>query len=195
MNQEKLLELYFNKLNERPTLTLVARHEAAHAIMRYLVGLSSARLRAGENHGVCESPRETCDARQQILVLLAGIACETKYSAWLINLRNSRTADLEQARLLLSANVPSRRAEIGGKLSTVRVEKALRLSLERACAILESFNGEIESLGAMLAKAGRLSAIETGAFLRQHIGPARRLAEEQWKLPLGVPIELAPLHV
>jgi hypothetical protein len=191
MNQDELLELYFNKLNLRPTLCLVARHEAAHAIMCYLLGLRSCRLTAGEDFGCCESAHSGCDARQQILVLLAGVAYEIKYSAWLVNLRNCRTADLAQARALLSLNAESRRAGRAAKPRAVDVEKALRLAMERACSVLAPFNDEIECLGAELARAGHLSAAETGTFLRRQISSTRRLTEQQWKLPLGLPIEVS----
>lgn len=187
IDQEKLLEIYFNKLNRRPTPTLIARHEAAHAIMHYLVGLPPTRLTASDDRGLCESSGRAADIRQQVLALLAGIAYEVKYSAWLIDLHNSKTADLEQARQLLASNASGRRAEVKRKICTVGVEKALRLAMERACDILEPFNGEIESLGLLLVTAGQLSARRTGAFMRQHIGQDRRLEKQQWQLPLGLP--------
>ena len=193
MTQAKLLAVYFNRLNTRPTLTLVARHEAAHAIMHYLVGLPATRLMAGHDRGRCECSSRGCDARQWLLVLLAGVAYEAKYSAWLLALRNSKTADLEQARELLESHPPSRRVEMHRKRCTIGVEKALRLGLERACEILEPFNGEIESLGDLLAKAGQLSAIDTRAFMRKHIRPARQLTEKQWQSPLGLPLEIRPI--
>jgi hypothetical protein len=193
MTQEKLLELYFNKINTQPTLTLVARHEAAHAIMRHLVELPPTRIEARHDSGLCDRSGGPCDARQEILVLLAGIAHDAKYSAWLLDLRNSRTADLEQTRTLLAQKTESRRAEIRRKICTVGVEKALRLAMERACDILEPLNSEIEALGGMLAKGGRLSATKTGAFMRRHIDPIHRLDARQWKQPLGRPIRQAML--
>jgi hypothetical protein len=186
MTQDKLLEIYFNKLNARPTLGLVARHEAAHATMYYLVGLPSTRLVARGNHGLCVGAGKPADARQHILALLAGIAYEIKYASCLINLRNSKTADLAQARALLADNLASRRVKIDRKIRTVSVERALTLSMERTCDLLQPFHDTIESLGAELENAGELSAQRTGAFLRAHIGPDRKLEARQWNSPLVV---------
>jgi hypothetical protein len=161
-------------------LYTIAGHEAAHAVMRYLLGLPCTRLTADENGGFCYGTGKPIEFKQDILVTLAGMAWEAGCFFELINLRSSRFGDLDYARAQLESKFWHRiRRGRGGKVVIRRVDTCVKHLLREAIAILYPFDDEIDQLGMDLADCGDMSARRVAAYMRHAIKPRVRGVLEQ----------------
>jgi hypothetical protein len=87
--------------NQPVDLGIIAAHEAGHAVMRRILGLRATRVWATEEGGMCEGTGLDIDPKSDLLVTLAGIAVETSYRLFPLDLAQSRFDDLDKARGIL----------------------------------------------------------------------------------------------
>jgi hypothetical protein len=149
----------------------VCVHEAAHAVMRCLVGLPATRLSLSDNGGLCEGTGRVCDVRQMLPVLLAGMACEIGYGLHRcgVDWQNTTFDDADKAREILN-RCPQLLVIIrDGEPVFESVEAAMSRHLMQAGELLFPYALEIESLGLLLEQAGEMSARRVAAFMRHHV--------------------------
>jgi hypothetical protein len=65
-----------DRVGEAPDLYTIAGHEAAHAVMGWIRGLSATELTADETGGLCAGHRGRVGVETLLLVYLAGFAYE-----------------------------------------------------------------------------------------------------------------------
>lgn len=103
-NTDSNQKIIMNESLERYLTT--CEHEAAHAIMRWLLGLEITELTCGENGGNCAGTGKMISARDSMLVTLAGPAHEVQYDVSKIDYldeseSNPFSGDLRDCRELL----------------------------------------------------------------------------------------------
>jgi hypothetical protein len=152
-----------------------ARHEAGHAVMRWLRGLPATDVHVNEGYGLCEGTGEKCRGEDAILVTLAGIAAELGY--WFPKEDFEQVTgcqDLEEARQILETTpllrirlpekpVPGQTVAVG----FFEVEDALRRWFYRACEELQQHCLIVDQI-AHLAVDGYLSAADLQTVLDQY---------------------------
>jgi hypothetical protein len=129
-------------------LNTICSHEAAHAVMRYLVGLPVTSIIANTEGGYCYGSGRPCSVQQSILSCLAGIAYEAGCIPSWVDLAKSKFDDLEEAKRLISFT-----------------SRELSWWFERACGILWPYSDDIEQLGEWLEIEETLSAKRIAGFL------------------------------
>lgn len=149
---------------KRPDPTTVARHEASHAVMRWLCGLEQTDILVRKDlSGYCEGTGKTIRVQDEMLILLAGFAYEAGYGLSKVNFAKSRCDDLERAREILKRCrflrtrivVPDVMPPPGTEIECVveEVEEALERWFKETCKRLLPYAYAVEELGEALLDA------------------------------------------
>lgn len=147
----------------------LAEHEAAHAVMRWLLGLPATEIWINDEGGLCEGSGEMIPCETAVLVKLAGVAWEAGcIFTDLIDLANSHFQDLIEAEAILDKAVWLRFRVEDKKVIEESTSDSLRTWLKQAGELLFPHAFAVESIGASLANRRRLSAKTVAAFLREH---------------------------
>ena len=83
---------------------ITAAHEAGHAAMQMLTGLSATNVHVGPGMGLVEGSDEFGSPKDAILIWLAGPAAEVDFNYKIANLPESNSDDLREAIKLLEAH-------------------------------------------------------------------------------------------
>lgn len=139
---------------------MVAHHEAAHAVMRWILGLEPTRLICSEYGGICFPSNELIGPDEEILITLAGPASEAGFVPSLCDLSQSSGGDLDRVRDILG------RFEYYRTLSgtTYSVEIALDFWFYETCWNIEP--DLVDILGEELDDRLDLSASEVEDLIR-----------------------------
>lgn len=152
-----------------------ARHEAGHAVMRWLRGLPATDVHVNEGYGLCEGTGEEIRGEDQLLILLAGPSVEVGYGILVeVDLKQMSFDDLDEARQILESDsylrirlpekpVPGQTVAVG----LFEVEDALRRWFDRACEELLQHCLIVDHV-THLAVEGYLSAADLQTVLDQY---------------------------
>jgi hypothetical protein len=150
-----------------------AKHEAAHAVMRWLQGMEPTGLKLHATSGLSEASGVPERAQDLLLVTLAGFAWESGCGLAGLNLAASHTVDFDQARELLRQfpNLRYRVEKRGGKMRSVfeHVDTALKRWFNKACDELLPHTEVIEVLGEALEEKHELSRFQVAAIIRENV--------------------------
>ena len=135
----------------------ICRHQAAYAVMSYLVGLPNERMDTHTDGG-CRGGWERCKAYQAILVRLAGVAYETGYGSVPFDEDMITIGDVDEAVNIL---------RYAGRESDDRalMDEEVFRHFSTVCDWLAAWDTEIVELGDRLHKARYLSARSVSGFL------------------------------
>jgi hypothetical protein len=90
---------------QREEWLITAKHEAGHAVMRWLRGLpltdTHLRIEDGLVHGCVEGTGKLQRADDLLFVSLAGLSAESEYGVLSFDFEKSDTEDLRTARRIL----------------------------------------------------------------------------------------------
>ncbi|RPJ79558.1 MAG: hypothetical protein EHM13_13280 [Acidobacteria bacterium] len=152
----------------------IAQHEAAHAVMRWLLGLPATALSVQDGGGVCEGTGRREPAGDVLMVFLAGYAPEADYTAFGVpdlSPQDTRDVyDIKCAREILTGRpwLCYRAGDRDREPTPLSVDEALCYHFERAAEILFDYCELIEFLGMRLDEAGALSARRVAATFREY---------------------------
>jgi hypothetical protein len=158
-------------------LEIIARHEAAHAVMQWLLGLKATAIRASATDGHCEASHEITNVFNILLICLAGNAWDTGCGFFQFVMSRCHDADFENARNLLKQFPILRSRDFDKVLKNearkrdcpercYTVEGALKRHFATVCGLLRPATEIIERLGCELEREGTMSARRVEAFFR-----------------------------
>lgn len=163
-------------------LETIALHEAGHAVMRWLRGLSATDVTANDDGGFCAGTGRAVHSESELLVSLAGFAVECGYAVGgRIDLAHSHGDDFDHARRILS-ETEYLRFRVNADRSGVfvqDVDAALLRYFARAGVELLPYSDLIEDIGQRLQIEGRLSARTVAAICREYVKRSRRVLSEE----------------
>ena len=149
-----------------------AKHEAAHAVMRWLLGLPATRLELHDTGGLCHGSGKLIETRDELLVTLAGFAWEAGYLLFDVDWVGSRSDDFDHARDILRrcphlclGFAASKRKN---RVVTQNVDVALKRWFRSAGQALLPHDDLIDVLGDELVLSRKLSARHVAAIMREH---------------------------
>jgi|688.fasta_scaffold997559_1 hypothetical protein len=152
----------------------VALHEAGHAVMKWLRCIPPGAIHVGDDgNGLCEGSGMAFRPEDVLLVKLAGIVVESDYGLSPVDLGQSFTADLTEARLMLGLHqelrlrLPDDLVSEPLKVGFYSVEEALQKWFDRTCSELLPYCDVVEHV-AQEAVSGYLSAAELHAILEKY---------------------------
>lgn len=150
--------------------SIIAEHEVAHGLMRWLRGLKATNLWASATGGLCEGTGKEVDNESALLVTLAGYAWEVGplAAANQVKIRDRKEPDFESARTIIR-NVTWTRIWPGSasnSVSKLSVEAAMKRWLLKARNMVCPFAEFIEDVGELLRQKGYISARSFAALLR-----------------------------
>ena len=162
-------------------LDTIAGHEAAHAVVGYLVGLSCVWVIADKTGGSYRHDWLSVGFEEDLYADLAGIAWEVGGVPQWGDLKKSKFEDLDVARGKLKANPGKRRKSVrGGKVCTRGVEPCLKRIFRITCEIVGWFIDDIDQLGEeLIDRRGYMSGREVEMYMRRNIKPRIREALDQ----------------
>lgn len=140
-------------------LETAARHEAGHAVARWLCGWPAGRLTvAADGAGYTAGTGRRVPPGEALLVILAGPAAEAVFGLFDIDWQRSQFKDFDDAREILArywllANGP---------------EAALRHHFDIVCCVLLPHAELIEELAFRLMRARAISARSAAAICREY---------------------------
>ena len=147
-----------------------AKHEAAHAVMRWVLGMTPTPIELNPNGGCCFGSSATVQPQDQLLVTLAGFAWESGCGIAKIDFATSHTADFDDARSLLISRIHLRsRIEIIGEEQRIvfdDVDESLNRWFRTAGEMLLPYLELVDELGEQLLENGRLSSDQIAAIIR-----------------------------
>ena len=155
---------------------ITARHEAAHAVMKWLHGWPATELTAGAGDGLCAGSGRKVDVEEFLLVTLAGPAYE--YGFWLddLDLSKSDGGDLRSARQILTDHEWLRPMHQHDGFAFADVDDSVAHHLRRVSDLLDPHMALVEAIGYRLECTGRLSSRSVAAICREYVKrePGRR---------------------
>lgn len=146
---------------------IICGHEAAHAVIAFLCSQPATRLTANENGGLRAGTGKMVFNRYYLQMLLAGIAYETGYGLWRVNLKHCVFDDVVRSREIIRFEIACERR----KATARNVESRLQRHLAAVCRKLAPFSDEIEELGGMLEETGDISPRRVASFMRWRVRP------------------------
>jgi len=149
---------------------LIARHEAAHAVMRKMCGLGPTSLLAGSEAGYCAGTGTYITSEAALLIVLAGPLADVGYVFEWGDWEKSHSVDLSLAKQMIEENVLLRMkfCQSATPLVPLSPSEALKMQLTRAGDMLLDHVELIEELAEMLVEHhGFLSAQEVGRCLAE----------------------------
>lgn len=150
---------------------ITARHEAAHAVMKWVLGWPATELTAGAGEGLCAGSGRKVDVEEFLLVTLAGLVYECWYQLDDLDLTTSDTGDLRVAREIVADHEwlrPISSHHPDGTFTSLNVDEAVAHHLRRVSDLLDPYMDLIEAIGYRLEWAGRLSARTVAAICREY---------------------------
>ena len=167
----------------------VAQHEAAHAVMRKICGMTATRLHLHDEGGFCAGTGKSIRADDELIYTLAGFAWETlegygpKIGSINLGMGVFGPEDFREAWEILETREHLRfkvKTSPTGEPKAVfdTVCGTLRRYFAMAMAELKPHRGAIERIGAILHEEGELSAKRVGALLRG-VEAGRKVFEAQ----------------
>lgn len=159
-------------------LETIARHEAAHAVMRALLGLPCGYIIATPEEGFNSGSGRKISPKQEILIALAGFAWEALASSLgkplpEVSWDTSRSDDVDAARDVLRrapSIVPLLQLKEGSpELVPMSINQALDFWFKCAAQLLKEQFGLIENIGSKAEESGRLSERQVEAIIRTSI--------------------------
>ena len=163
----RLLFLYDTMIN----FELLAQHEAAHAVMRWILWLPATEILINDKGGgICKGTGKRISVDKDVLVSLAGPAWEAGCCFTdSIDLDSPlHFQDLIEAKAVIDKCVHLRMLVDGNKMIEKSTRESLQTWLKRAGELLFRHADAVESIGASLEHKKRLSAKTVAAFLREH---------------------------
>jgi hypothetical protein len=156
---------------------IIARHEAAHAVMQWLLGLKATAIRAAATDGHCAASHEITNVFNILLICLAGNAWDTGCGFIQFDLEKCHDTDFENARSLLKQFPILRSRDFDRVLRNearkrdfperyYTVEDALARHFATVCGLLRPATEIVERLGFQLEQEGTMSARQVEAFFR-----------------------------
>lgn len=137
-------------------IDLAAGHEAAHAIMRRIVGLTATELTVDdEGNGFCAGSGEIVDYSRLSLVTLAGLVWEAGFMI-------TSKLDLDK-----EVNFDDLRCVRSHIRQTGMPNQILQVFVQRTADLLLPYCIEIEELGGILAQERKLTAEQVAEFMRE----------------------------
>ena len=137
-----------------------ARHEAGHAVMRKILGLSLTAISvdfASPGNGLCHGTGQKISGQDYLLFALAGVAVECHYMPFIIDWEKAATADLDEAKEILETN----KMLCGINVDTMDFfspDEALKKWLSRAAEMLHPYKKDINRLAKeAIASGGELN--------------------------------------
>lgn len=161
-------------------------HEAAHAVMRYLVGFPMTAISCDDNgEGFSEGTMKPCRPMPSALVLLAGISYEAAFNPFIVNWEKTIFHDLDEVRKILE-NRPFVRGfvVVSGRTFRVRtVDEAVLHLFGEACSLLRPFSSVIKHVGRnlLLSSDGKLSARSVSATIRESVRREKLDRPDKWQ--------------
>lgn len=145
----------------------IARHEAGHAVMRRLCGLSATRVCVDDGGGETAGTGRSIKPQIAVHVLLAGIAAELGLAPVTINWARTRSEDVDRAREILERFHQLRMFERAGSVEALTVDQALSRHYETVCELLQPYQATIDDLAFRLDRDGYLSARPLAEYFRR----------------------------
>lgn len=150
---------------------LLAQHEAAHAVMRWILWLPATEILIDdEGGGMCKGSGKRISLDKDVLVSLAGpvweVGCFSTESIDLDGTLNFQ--DLIQAEAVINKCIALRYQVEDNKVIEKSTRESLRAWLKRAAELLFPHGDAVESIGARLEERRSLSAKSVAALLREH---------------------------
>jgi hypothetical protein len=153
------------------TIELIAEHQAAHAVMRWLCGLPATRLVCGANGGLCNATCSKFNTADILAVILAGVTWEHSCRRVRINWRTTKFQDVDEALRMLE-RFPRLRLAFprsgDGEAKTLTPHRAVESWMEVVGYELRPHSDQIRDLGRLLAERKTLSARTVGAIFREY---------------------------
>lgn len=152
-------------------IKMLAQHEAAHAVMRWILWLPATEILINdEGGGMCKGSGKRISLDKDVLVSLAGPAWEAGCcftdSIDLDGTLNFQ--DLIDAEAVIDKCVHLRMLVDGNEMIEKSTRESLRAWLKRAGELLFKHGDAVESIGARLEERRSLSAKSVAALLREH---------------------------
>lgn len=160
---------------------VVACHEAAHAVMRWLRGLPATEIRIDRNgDGACAGTGCPVDPESYVLVALAGFAAEdltastTPLPKLVAAIAGCPAEDFEMARRVVRHTPRLRQIVRDGRHIEVSIDEAVARYFLCAIDLILPHVEVVADLGAQLDEDGIVSARKVGAALRAAAGEVHR---------------------
>jgi len=176
--------------------SVACRHEAAHAVMRYLVCLPSTNVSAAGAKGSVKAQAPGGEPLQALYSTLAGVAAEADYDPEAVNWATSRFKGIDCARELLESAMMLRFiASAAPRFESV--QRSLQRHFRGVCHVLTPFRAVVEALAVELSARGRLSGRSAAALLtarmrevpKEELPRLRRASPEFWMIREGFAVD------
>ena len=140
-------------------LETICKHEAGHAVMRWLQGMKCTDIVATEKGGAVFGSGEKISNFNLLHITLGGFAVESNYGFMEVEFKSCHGADWECARTLIGQHIYLRSIfqPKTDQSYIASVEVALKYHFTQSCDMLRPYDDLIEEMGEALMQSGRLS--------------------------------------
>jgi hypothetical protein len=162
---------------ERNLLRVAAKHEAGHAVMRWILELPLTELTATVGTGMCAGTKAKVQVKDYLLVTLAGLAAESNYGFYQPDFSSRDGGDLDRARLML-VQIPWLRIWPDRSLNAVThmavpehyqsTDDAFQRYFMEACDNLAPHEDLVNEIATRLAVERKLTARTVAAMCRRY---------------------------
>lgn len=164
-----------------------AKHEAGHAVMRWILGLPATDVTANGADGFCSGTEGTIKTNQAVLIALAGYAAEADYRSGAVDCEKANTDEFDAARDLIKSDWPLRlpRVDQHGEqaMRLLSVDGAMGSYFARACEMLEPVSEFVDALASELFAKRELPAKRVAELLEQFDRERRGAAASRFHCP------------